>query len=279
MAGAFALVLAGCGGTGHSVARGQRAANSPLDHFDPAQQSAASAGFQRGAADQPTAAATAEAAVRAYLDAQVRGDQSAAFRLLSNDDRAAYGPESRWLLSAATLPRFTSYTVTSGGAPQGDAVSVSADVTITPRLDEVVGLVPGRAAATYVAVNEDGGWRISLERSSLEPTYPADSGAADAATIFVTDEIACRPPTNVYTGNLIGRPAAAKALCGQSAAVQVAAKADRLAQLKDMTPFLSAFGAEVGDWARVVHVTQPSPLDVVTAPFGDSWVVIGVTSP
>jgi hypothetical protein len=41
-------------------------------------------------------------------------------------------------------------------------------------------------------------------------------------------------------------------------------------------PFLAAFGSAVHDWARVVRLDAPVRMDVVVAPVGERWLVVGV---
>ena len=40
----------------------------------------------------------------------------------------------------------------------------------------------------------------------------------------------------------------------------------------------NAFGPAAAQWARVVSLDGPLPLDVVTAPMGDRWLVVGVVA-
>jgi hypothetical protein len=40
---------------------------------------------------------------------------------------------------------------------------------------------------------------------------------------------------------------------------------------------VAAFGPDASSWTRSVALSGPSELSVVTAPYGDRWVVVGVT--
>ena len=51
-----------------------------------------------------------------------------------------------------------------------------------------------------------------------------------------------------------------------------------LAELANPAPVLASYGPDAATWARVVRLTGPATIDVVTAPLGDTWVVIGATS-
>ena len=44
-------------------------------------------------------------------------------------------------------------------------------------------------------------------------------------------------------------------------------------------PYVAAFGPDVLEWARVVPVSGPAQIDVVVAPVGESWLVIGASMP
>ena len=41
---------------------------------------------------------------------------------------------------------------------------------------------------------------------------------------------------------------------------------------------VAAFGPDATSWTRTVALSGAADLTVVTAPFGDHWVVVGVTS-
>ena len=51
-----------------------------------------------------------------------------------------------------------------------------------------------------------------------------------------------------------------------------------LSALTNPAPVVDAYGPGASTFARVVRLSGSATLDVVTAPLGASWVVIGVTS-
>ncbi len=57
-------------------------------------------------------------------------------------------------------------------------------VSLEPRLDEVNGFVPQRADVEWTVVAEDGGWRLDLTDSSLDPVLPDEQGATAAAELW-----------------------------------------------------------------------------------------------
>jgi hypothetical protein len=239
------------------------------DGRDPA---AASAG---GAADvePPGAAApTPVDAVESFLAAETRRDYATSYGLLSAADRAAVTSRAEWEGAHAQLPTVTGVTlgVTSGN---GTRAEVDSEVTFEPSLDETRGLVPARARATWIAVAEDGGWRVARSDSRLSPQYPDANGAVSAAEAWVRARVACRT-TAEYDGGLVGAAGPVAALCDAPGPVEVGAVAT-LDPGVGVEPFLAAFGPEVLSWARVVPVASPVALAVVLAPVDDRWVVVG----
>jgi hypothetical protein len=216
-------------------------------------------------------AATPEAAVRAFLEAEVRGDHAASFTALDSATRADRGPLGAWVAGSAERPRYTGFEVS---AVDGDRVVTT--VNLRPQLDETLGLVPAAATIEWAVVAEDGGWRLDLDASELEPVYPDDAGAARAAVAWARTRQACER-SNEYGGSLLLSPTLADSLCG-SAGTVTAGRAATLAALTDAGPVVTAFGEGALDWARVVEIHGPTDLAVVTAPLGDQWVVVGVSS-
>ena len=73
----------------------------------------------------------------------------------------------------------------------------------------------------------------------------------------------------------VAAEARAAALCETDGEIRVTDPVT-LDTVVGVEPVLAAFGPEASVWARVVTVQAPRHLDVVTAPVGDEWVVIGV---
>jgi hypothetical protein len=268
-AAALLVALAGCATTD-----GQTDAEpSPLQTFVVAPTSA-SAGTGAFTAPAPTgertAAVTPQAAVEAYLTAEVAGDYDASFGLLAQADRDRLVSQEAWRATKSRTPRITGFTVDSS-ATAGDRVVT--DVTLQPNVDPILGVIPGSARITWTPVAEDGGWRVPIEGSSFEARYPDDAGAAPSALAWVGERQACTPSAD----RLVFEPELPQALCGVNGTFR-AERTSPLAELANPVPVLASYGPDATTWARVVRLTGPTTIDVVTAPLGDAWVVIGATS-
>ena len=216
---------------------------------------------------------TPVAAVTGFLDAEATGDFAASYGTLSAPDRLRAGSRSEWATAHAQLPIIRSFTLgETRFAP--DRSEIDAEVELRPALDTIVGLVPARAHAVWIAVAEDGGWRVDFDNSSLAPEYAPDAAAVDAATSWISARAECRRAPQ-YRDGLLGVPALATDLCGARGPVRVG-PASPLRAGTGVEPFVAAFGAEVFTWARAVPVQSPTPMSVVLAPIGERWVVIGV---
>jgi hypothetical protein len=275
----LAVAAAAVIGTGITIAvvrsgdepfRNSPAASDTLDRIDPAipgQTDVTRPGADSAALLPP--AATPQAAVAGLLDALVAGEPERSFSLLDAADRATLGPLPTWQSRASSLPRYLGYAVSGV-----DGTTVRTDVTIEPRLDEVVGYVPGRATIAWSTVAEDGGYRVSLTDSTTEPVLPADADAAVAAETWVAARQRCQADGG-YSGNLLGQPTLAERLCRSSGTFRARA-ATSIERFGDPSILLNAFGADAATFVRVVPVDGPTPLQVALAPLGDAWEVIGV---
>ena len=121
-----------------------------------------------------------------------------------------------------------------------------------------------------------GGWRVDLEGTEFEDVLPPDDSAPEAVLAWAGARQECRAEGE-YDGSLLLSPTLAEGLCERGGRF-TAEPAQRLAALADPAPVISAFGGEATDWARVVRIHGPRDLTVVTAPLGDTWVVVGVSS-
>jgi hypothetical protein len=218
-------------------------------------------------------ASTPVAALTGFLDAEVAGDFAASYGTLSARDRLRAGSRSDWTTLHAQLPTIRGFTLGETRSAPGRA-EIAAEVALQPGLDAVVGLVPARAQAMWIAVPEDGGWRVDFDNSTLVPEYPPDAAAVDAASSWVSARAQCRRAPQ-YRDGLLGATALASDLCGARGPVRVGTAAPLRAGT-GVEPFVAAFGPDVFTWARAVPVESPAPMSVVLAPIGDRWVVIGV---
>jgi hypothetical protein len=219
-----------------------------------------------------TPASTPVDAVQSFLAAEIRADYAESYGLLSAPDRAEVGSRSEWEAAHGQLPIVTGVTL---GVVTGDGTraEVEAEVTFEPALDETRGLVPARAHGVWVAVAEDGGWRVAHSERRLLPQYPDGNGAVTAAETWAQVRTECRAGDE-YDGGLLGATGPVMALCGAPGPVDAGAVSN-LEPGVGVEPFLAAFGPEVLSWARVVPLAGPVPLAVVLAPVADRWVVVG----
>ena len=264
-------------GGGVAVARSSGASfrNSPgaskvIDQIDPSIANGASPiGFAPATETLLPPAPDPVAAVRGLLDALIAGEAGHSYSLLGAADRATVGGEAGWQARLTDLPHYLAYQVTAT-----DGASVTTDVTVEPRLDEVVGYVPARAQITWTTVGEDGGYRVAYADSTTTPVLPADDGARAAAQGWVDDEQACRAGA-AYDGNLLGQPSLADSLCRARGRFTAGAPVG-LDRFRDPTLVLNAFGADAPTFVRVVPVAGPVPFQLALAPLADAWEVIGV---
>jgi hypothetical protein len=211
-------------------------------------------------------------AVRRFLTLEVARDHAGSYGLLSAADRIELTSRAAWVAEHADLPAVTGFAVDAVHPAHGRA-DVVTRLTLHPQVSSE-GVVPARAAATFTAVAEDGGWRVAFRDSTLEPQYAPATRAPDAVRAWARARLQCRRGT-VFSGGLLGAPARADALCGAHGAVRTG-RVRTLPETAQDQPFLAAFGSDVHDWARVVPIVSPVRLDVVVAPLGEHWLVVGV---
>jgi hypothetical protein len=214
-------------------------------------------------------AGSAEAAVTGFLDAEAASDFETSFGFLSAQDRQFYGSPAGWEASHADVfPPVVSYEVEEAGP---DAFVTT--VVFEPGLDPVTGLIPGQARITWdVTTGPEGDMGVALETSLVEPLYPAEEDAVDAARRWADARQACETPSNERS--LIGTPVLAQQLCDADGSFTLGEP--RGLEDFEATPFFTALGAEAVSASRVVRISGPAEFGAVLAPIGDQWSVIGV---
>jgi hypothetical protein len=223
----------------------------------------------------PSIAASPEDAVAGFLTAERDGDLETSFTFLSATDRAALASEAGWVAAHADLmPPVRGFDIGAVVvAADGRTATVQTDVELEASLDEFSGLVPGRAAISWTAVEDGGGWGVDLERRVIEPVLPPEGEAADVVRRWGESRQRCAAD-HQWAGEPLAFPALAEGLCGASGDVEVG-EAEELAAT-DATSFVAAFGGDVLTSLRVVPMSTPAPLRAVVAPIGSEWVVVGV---
>jgi hypothetical protein len=231
----------------------------------------------------PTAATPAVAsaapspaeAVTRYLDAEIAGRTDDSYAQLSSTDRSAVGDAEDWQIAADDRPDYQSYEVVDAAYDQ-----VVVDARPTPMVSEIKGVAPERERIEFAINAEDGGYRIGLAETTFSPSYPAPEAAAGVATQWVAGQQACTPAASAsleYDGNLLGTLDLGPSLCGATGQPEVVRSGD-LGVLTDPSTVLSAFGEPATEWTRIVEVgglDGRAPVQVILAPYGDRWVVVG----
>lgn len=217
----------------------------------------------------PADATSPEAAVAGFLTAEADGDYEASYAYLAVDDRAANRSPRFWISRHAHIAPIVGYRVTGAQEHSDGSVAVTTELRLRSTLDPVLGLVPARAAGTWVAVPEGDTWRVAFERSTLEARYPDEQGALAAARTWVEAQQSCDDGVAVP---MYGTPGLASGLCGAEGPIELG-QLRGLGTDANVSGLISAFGPEAASWARVVPVQAPVALGLVMAPVDDGWVV------
>lgn len=222
-----------------------------------------------------------------FGQAVVDSDMDRAFALLAADERGRVGSALRFRQLLAQEGPWQSVALVTPNAGDPDPTTstgrpVALFVTREPGLDEIRGLVAASAVVQLPVVREDGSWRVRWERRQVAPNYGADEQRlrGDVMAWVADRQRSCGTvaSTSEYAGGLVGVVGLANSLCSTTARAVVAGIGDIYA-LDDPQPLLDSFGSASFDWARVVSLSAPTPMDVIAAPVGDRWLVVGVAPP
>jgi hypothetical protein len=209
------------------------------------------------------------AAVDTFLALEAKQDFAGSFGYLAAADRMRRRTRPEWVADHDHLPPVIAFRVVGV-----DATNVRVELQLRAGLDYVRGLTPAHALATVTAAPEDGGFRVAYASSVVTPVYPSDASAAGAVRQWAEGRQACRHAPEL-AGGILGAGYLADGLCGARGAVTVG-EVGPLPDSPAVEPLLAAYGPDVASWARAVALTSPLQLNVVTAPVGESWLVIGV---
>lgn len=218
---------------------------------------------------------TPETAVAQFLAAEQRGDFGASYELLTAENQKAIGTPAQWVAAHADLPQVTGWQLDDVQGDDATAVVIGT-VGFRPTLNEVAGLIPGSAAATWHVVAADDLWLVDFDNSDLLPRYPADTAAAGAVREWVAAAQRCEPGPQ-YDGGLLGPRTLVDSLCDAEGETQV--DGARSLNTQELDVLLPPFGADAEVWARAVDVAAPVPLRALVAPRGEDWIVVGVLPP
>lgn len=228
---------------------------------------------QLGAPVQPDQATSPELAVTGFLTDEATGDFAGSHAFLATADHEDFPTPAFWVQSHGNFPVVTGFRV-EGVAGEGDSARVTTLTGYRPGLDEILGLVTARARSTWLTVRENGVWRVAFGQSADHRLYLGDATAATAARQWAERRIACQPGGELEA-SLKGSPFLAQGLCQAKGELKIGGPSE-LSQLDDTTPFISAYGPDVMRWARAVPILSPQPMQVVLAPVGADWKVMGV---
>ena len=230
---------------------------------------------------------SAGAALASFLTAHARGDFAAAYRLLDRDGRDSYPTAADWVAAQDDRLQPTGFRLGATRGAPGGAVDVQATVWHQAGVDPFTGLTPGRTNDRWRLRREGGAWRVAPDPVEQVPVLPGEQLATVAVQAWVSQLAACQPAAAARFeagGDRYG-PADLPELPCRNPGRWTAGAATRLDQGADTSAFVAAFGPSVQDWARLVPVRGPggpgsdsgSGFDVVAAPVGDGWRVLGTT--
>jgi hypothetical protein len=218
-----------------------------------------------------TVAASPSAAVTAFLQAEIDRRFADSLAIMSDADRTSAGPLEIWSQRHADLPTYTGFTV-----DRADGNSVVTTVSMVPQLDETTGYTPASAHITWTTIQEAGGYRLSLDSSTSQPVIPDPAGAKAAALAWADGQQHGQSVAQ-YTGNLLGQSGVTEGL-QQVTGTFTASEPNGLESFAQPSVVTSAFGPDAATWTRVVNLSGPMNIAVVTAPLGDQWVVVAVAT-
>jgi hypothetical protein len=225
-------------------------------------------------APPPSAQATLRDAVAALLSAEQRGDHAASFVFLSDEARSTYRDVFRWKSRRDEMPVVTAFKVVGTATSAG---SIDVIVDHPAGLDPFRGLSPAQDHEIWIGRQEHGGWLLDADPSAT-PIQPSDQGVAPAVMAWVNAAVACDQAAlrrEQAVDPLLGIGDAGRQLCHKAFAFS--ASAPSTVPPGTMTEQLVAqYSSDALGWARMVTLTgAPAPIEVLTAPIGDSWQVIG----
>ena len=222
--------------------------------------------------------ANARGALALLLASEQRNDHEASYHLVVHGDSEPYPTAAKWVRARRDLPNITGFHVESPGTATTQVVAI---VDHEPKLDPFVGDVPAHERQTWKAHPAGNGWLLEQE-PTIEPQYPDDHGAIDAARMWFTtvqrcDQKAAAALQGVET--LFNALSSDVRVCGSDGAPTLASSAVKLPDGPISADIVAEYDTGALDWARVVTVTAPVQMSIVLAPIGDAWKVIGFGDP
>lgn len=197
-------------------------------------------------------------AVQAFLDAEVGRDATAAFDLLSSDDRRRLRSPQQWA-SRAPLGEIIAWEWT-------DDETLVTLISLEGSLSLTRGWSPAATAVTWSVVDEDG-WRIVLDQTISEPDHLDPGEAVAAATAWLQNPARCDTASGAA---LAPSSSTHQRLCTTGGVVEVnlsqPVSGDIAAQLS------LAYGPDAPTWARTVPLE--GGVSLILAEVDGRWLVI-----
>lgn len=281
-AGIFALVTRDGDDGGSGVALDLPEQTADGGEVDPDDQPLVDVAAGDGADVEPVApddATDPQTAVSSFLAAEVARDFEASYALLDDATASRTVNASQWTAEHAQFPKIVGFEVL-GETEKDGAPAVRTALALDAGLDPVVGLVPARAEGTWVVEETDGGsWRVNFDESAIEPLYPDDAGATDAALAWARAVQAGEDASDLQGVSSLAGRAGYVGLVEESSGDFEASGPTALPPDAGNSNILSRFGSDVVGWGRLVSLRGAVDVDVVLAPVDDQWVVIGLVDP
>jgi hypothetical protein len=223
--------------------------------------------------ESPTPRATATEALDALLRAEQHADRATSFRLLDASGRGQYRDVAEWTRRRVQLPAITGFTI-----EREQGRRVVAVVRHQPGLDPFTGLSAARERQTWTASKAGDGFLLGAE-PEVDYLLPPDAEATEAVLQWAQAVQDCNQ--NVAESKQAVRPlygvsVGAGWLCGSTADLATG-EVTRLDGGPRSADLVAQYSTDVLAWARVVPLRGPTPeVQVVVAPIGESWQVVGV---
>jgi hypothetical protein len=221
---------------------------------------------------------SAQAALQALLTAEQHNQHDASYPLVVHGSSESFPTAAKWADARRDLPNITGFQVEKAA---DDASEVVAVVDHEPKLDPFVGDVPAHERQVWKAQRAGDGWLLDQE-PEVDPQYPADQGAVDAAHAWFTtvqrcDQKAATALEGVKT--LFNSLSSDVHVCGATGAPTIDDKVMPLPDGPISADIVAEYDTGALGWARVVNVSAPVQVSIVLAPIGDAWKVIGLGDP
>ncbi len=298
------LVVPGCNGGGapNTAQTGGAPSSIPGTAADPGQPATLGTSVPVPAPVTPVGPAAPDplAAVQSFARAELERDANGAWSLLSEADRARYTSPQVWAGERSQRPHLRAIEgvavlepsasapapALTGNGPAG-SVTVTAVVRFDPALDQNLGMIPTSASARWLAVPEDGGWRVAYQRSSFDAHLPPLAALGDTARQWVRARQGCEIPGSgasisdenrlEVVGGVVGVAGLANRLCNTNHPVRTGTPTPL--DPAESAAVVAAFGPQSLQWAQVVPLAGAVPQRLVMGPLGERWIAIGVLAP